>query len=59
MPWTTLLLKPPTELTAAMLPYWRSVVQGIEEDKDFSSAYPILKPIYDQVFNQFEDGKLL
>jgi hypothetical protein len=55
----SIILQPPPELTTSMLPYWKKIVPNVPQDSDFADAYPLLQPVFETMFNKFEDDKLL
>jgi hypothetical protein len=55
----SIILQPPPELKTSMLPYWRKIVPNAPQDSDFADAYPLLQPVFETLFNKFEDDKLL
>jgi hypothetical protein len=42
-----------------MLPYWKRIVPDVPPASDFADAYPLFQPVFETMFNKFEDDKLL
>jgi hypothetical protein len=55
----SITLQQPPELTTSMLAYWKNIIPNVPQDSDFADAYPLLQPVFETMFNEFEDDKLL